>query len=99
MQLLKNLYPVGWIILVYAMLGSCDDYSEQVTGDYYFFSGDNKSQVVAPKGWKAGDNYIPCNVIAYRQIFIVALQDVVESCFWQAADSKKSKKMEHGIIG
>lgn len=75
------------MLVVVSMLSfaACSDYTEELSGDYYFASEANDHQVIVRHSWRSGEPYIPCNVEAYDDDgrFIVARQRVTETCFWE----------------
>lgn len=66
------------------------DYTEELSGSYYYASESADNSIIVKHISKEGDKYIPCNVVdyVYNDDFILAKQEPQSSCF-SGIDSTK----------
>lgn len=93
---MRNLYI---LLFVCPIFSACGDSTRELSGGYYYYSESSTDQVIVSHGWKAGDPYIPCNVVDYDwdDHYIIAKQIPVETCFWskETMDSELPRKGEY----
>jgi len=67
------------------LLAGCGDYTDELPGNYHYYSEGSDDSVIVPKDWQDGEAYIPCNIEAFKvnEDFIIARQRAKRDCFWQ----------------